>query len=101
MLIRREDNQAFGIFDLRELAGEKSEMSVYISPRLYREEKTDRAGLDMMLLCGYKDTVKFGVLLGFILGGALFFLYRVYCDCENCSIVFSIILCYAIYDSQA
>ncbi len=30
LLFRRDDNQALGIFDLRELAEEKSEMSVYI-----------------------------------------------------------------------
>lgn len=30
LLIRREDNQALGIFDLRELAEERSEMSAYI-----------------------------------------------------------------------
>lgn len=30
LLIRRDDNQALGIFDLRELAEEKSEMSAYI-----------------------------------------------------------------------
>ena len=38
LLFRREDNQALGIFDLRELAEQKSEMSAYIRPGFEMEE---------------------------------------------------------------
>ena len=38
LLFRRDDNQALGIFDLRELAEEESEMSVYIRPGFEMDE---------------------------------------------------------------
>jgi len=39
LLFRREDNQALGLFDLRELAEEKSMMSAYIRPGFELDER--------------------------------------------------------------